>query len=114
MRKEQPSVALRACAYHLNRFGSKSGSQQLPAIGFDQIEMQIWAEGRVSRRALRQKEHGIFRLDRIGRIDLAKELAGVVELRFELRKHLLADGVATGANAGTYGGKEILRPGTEG
>ena len=83
MREEQLPLALRAAAHHLNRSRGKPAGEQLAAVGFDQIHVQAGPDGRVARRALRQKEHGIFGFDGVGGEDLAEEFARVRKLRFE-------------------------------
>ena len=44
-------------------------------------------------------------------IDLAKEFARIIELRFELREHLFANGIAASADARADGGNQIVRAG---
>src|ERR1039457_292768 len=75
--------------------------------------MQARADGRVAGRALRHKEHRILCAHRVGVVDLAEELAGIGKLRLEFGERIFAHGVATGADAGTDGGDQILRPGAE-
>lgn len=83
MREEQVCVAVGASARGADGGRLYACVEELAAIGFDEIEMQLRADGGVAGSALGEEEHGVFGSDGIGIVDLAKELAGVAELRLE-------------------------------
>ncbi len=88
----------------------QSRSQQLAPVGLHQVQVQAPVQSANARRALRQEKHGVFVAHHVRRIDLVKKLARILELRFELRKHLFADRIAAGADARANGGNQILGP----
>jgi hypothetical protein len=60
--------------------GWDSGLQQLSAIGFAQVEMELEAEIAVSGRALVHKQQWILLVYGVGLLDFMKKLAGVGKL----------------------------------
>jgi hypothetical protein len=72
VREKHIRLAAGAPSHQVDRAWSHTGIEQLPPIGFNQIEMQIWADRRVPWRPLGQKEHGVLCPNRIGVINVAK------------------------------------------
>src|SRR5437899_1971881 len=68
--------------------------EQLTAVGFAQIKMQLDALVAMAGRTLVHEEHGIFLPHRIGLLHAMKKVGGIIELRvkslFHFRAHLKA------------------------
>src|SRR6185437_10036854 len=58
--EEQLAMAACAAADHADRARPQSRIEKLPPVGLRNIEVQPRPDRRVSRRALRQKQHGIL------------------------------------------------------
>jgi hypothetical protein len=80
MREEQVCVAVGTPAGGADGGGLYACVEKLAAIGFDEIEMQLRADGGMARSALSEEEHGVFGSDGVGIVDLAEELARIAEL----------------------------------
>lgn len=89
------------------------GIEQLPAIGFDQVEKNLNGKIAVPGGARREKQHGIFFAHGVRLFDLVEERPGVGELGFEVLAHFFTDRIAAVVNAGTDCSFEIARVATE-
>lgn len=83
--------------------------QQLPPVGFRQIEMDAGAKIAVTWRASGQEQHGVFLLDRIEIEDLLKQFLRVGELRLKFHSHFFSNREAAMPDSGTDSSGQILR-----
>lgn len=113
MGKQQVNAAGSAKRRSENVPGKDSGVDQLAPVGFDQIEKNRFRQLAVSGGPSTEKQQRIFFAHRLGFLDLAKQLAGVVELRLELLPHFGTNLVAARVNARTDGGAQIGGMGAE-
>ena len=95
-----------AKARRKDTFFGDSGGEKLRAIGFGEIEVNVFGRGLVA------GGHHVEPLERVGffaGVRLVEIIGGIGELRGELGDEFGADFVAAGADAWTDGGEEIGR-----
>ena len=88
-----------------------AGVEELTAVGFEEVEVDLRAEVGVAGSAGGEEEHGVFVADGVGVVDLGEESGRVGELAFEFVADVFADGEAAGGDGGADGGDEVLRAG---
>ena len=93
--------------------GIEAGIEELAAVGFDEVEVNLRADVGVAGSARGEEEQRIFVADGIGVVDLGEERGRVGELALKVETHLLADGITAGADAGADGGDEVFGARTE-
>ena len=93
--------------------GGEAGVEELAAVGFPKVEVDLGAEVGVAGGAGGEEKHGIFFANGVGDVDLGEEPWGVGELAVELVAHLLSDGEAACADRWTDGRDEVLGSGAE-
>jgi hypothetical protein len=103
----------RAVADERDGRGLETGVEELMAVGFPEVEVDLRAEVGVAGGAGGEEEHGVFFADGIGVVDLGEEAGRIGELTFELVANFFSDGKAAGADGGADGGDEVLGAGAE-
>jgi hypothetical protein len=108
--EKQAGVAGGAEIAEENVSGVESGGEELGAIGFFQVEEDVFGRGLVAWR------HPIEPLDGIGFLagaEFVKPVGGVGKLGMELRGKLGTDFVTAGTDGGADGGEETGGPGAK-
>jgi len=93
--EQQLGMAGGAGCCRVDIFCQHTGIEQLPPVGFYQIQKEFHRQFAVAGRARGQKQQGIFFPHRIRFLDLAEQAGGVGKLRFKPGAHLFAYIVAT-------------------
>lgn len=80
MREEVSRIARGAHPQYMNGLRRKTCIDKLAAVRLHQIEVEIWPKIAMTRRPRREKQHGIFFLDRIEIKNFLKQFVGINEL----------------------------------
>src|SRR5882762_2075225 len=107
--RQEIGAAGRAERRYLDTVGAQTSVEELEAIGFGQVEEEQDRQFAMPRCPGCEEEHGILFAHRVQYLDLAKQLPGISELRFEPHPHFGADLETALANAGADGRLKILR-----
>ena len=107
--EEQVGVAGRAWGGGVDVLRGDAGIDDLPPVGFHQVEEDSDRQLAVSGCARGQEKHRIFLPDGIGLIHFVEELIGIGELHAELVADFLADLVAATLHARADGSDKVPR-----